>query len=382
MPRRIRVLHVIQNLNYGGMERVLSDIVLRCDRTRFESHVLCLQYLGRFASGLDEVASLHVADPMSSASMLRPRSLARQIAAIDPDVVHSHSGVWYKASYAGRMAKVPLVVHTEHGRASPDPLRNRIVDAMGAQRTDVVVAVSELLAGQLRRRLSIPARKITVIPNGVDVDAYAPHSDTGRIRRELGLSATTPIIGSIGRLEPIKGYDVMIDAFAVLRERGQDRGATLVIGGEGSQRAALEGRVRDRGLEGVVHLLGWRDDVLDMHSSFTFFTMSSRSEGTSISLLEAMSAAIPPVVTDVGGNAAVLGERLRHRLVPSERPEALAASWADLLANEEARASEAVVARQRVIDAFGLDAMVRGYERTYARSAAHGTLKAHASSSA
>ena len=63
--RRIRVLQVIQNLNYGGMERLLADIVLRADPERFESHVLVLEYLGRFAEGLEGRAGLHVADPMS-----------------------------------------------------------------------------------------------------------------------------------------------------------------------------------------------------------------------------------------------------------------------------------------------------------------------------
>lgn len=366
MSRRTRVLHVIQNLNYGGMERVLSDIVMRCDAGRFESHVLCLQYLGRFAKGLDDVATLHVADRMERSSMLWPRGLARQMAAIAPDVVHSHSGVWFKASRAARMAKVPRVVHTEHGRAKPDPLMHRIVDGIGARRTDVVVAVSELLARQLRAELRVPADRLTVIANGVDTDAYRPHADTGKLRAELGISADTPIIGSIGRLEPIKGYDVMVEAFAALRAKGLDRGAVLVVGGEGSQRAALERLAQERGVADGVRLLGWRDDVLDMQSAFSLFTMSSRSEGTSISLLEAMSAGLAPIVTDVGGNAAVLGDALRHRLVPSEDPAALAEAWSALLADPTLRARESALARQRVIDAFGLEAMVRAYERAYA----------------
>lgn len=370
MSRRIKVLHVIQNLNYGGMERVLSDIVLRCDPDRFESHVLCLQYLGRFSAGLEKSATLHVAPPSSRVSMLRPRALAGKIAAIAPHVVHSHSGVWYKASYAARIAGVPRVVHTEHGRARPDPLAHRIVDAIGAQRSDFVVAVSQLLAGQLRDALRIPREKLTVIPNGVDVDVYRPHADTGRLRAELGLQDTTPIIGSIGRLEPIKGYDVMIEAFAVLREREDSRGAVLVIAGEGSQRPALLERIRHHRLEDRVFVLGWRDDVVDLHSAFAFFTMSSRSEGTSISLLEAMAGGLAPVVTDVGGNAAVLGDMLAHRLVPSDDPRALARAWASMLADPERRNEDSRGARARVIDAFGLDAMVRSYSRLYAQDLA------------
>lgn len=367
---RIRVLHVIQNLNYGGMERVLSDIVLRSDRDRFDSHVLCLQYLGRFSEGLEGAATLHLAPRMSAFSMLRPRSLARCIAAIAPDVLHSHSGVWYKASYAARLAHVRRVVHTEHGRARPDPLTSRIVDAIGARRSDNVVAVSALLADQLHRGLAVPRRKLIVIPNGVDTDAYTPRADTGRLRAELGLARETPIIGSIGRLEPIKGFDVMIEAFGQLCERGIDRGAVLVIGGEGTQRPVLEEMARARGLAQRVFLLGWRNDVVEMHSAFSLFTMSSRSEGTSISLLEAMAGGLAPVVTDVGGNAAVLGPSLAQRLVPSEHPRELAEAWGELLAAPALLARERVLARQRVVDAFGLDAMVRAYAALYAGSAA------------
>jgi glycosyltransferase involved in cell wall biosynthesis len=93
--------------------------------------------------------------------------------------------------------------------------------------------------------------------------------------------------------------------------------------------------------------------------------MSSRSEGTSVSLLEAMSAGLCPVVTDVGGNAAVLGEALRHRLVPAERPDLLAAAWRAALVDPDRREADAIRARERVLEASGLDAMVRAYEALY-----------------
>jgi glycosyltransferase involved in cell wall biosynthesis len=137
------------------------------------------------------------------------------------------------------------------------------------------------------------------------------------------------------------------------------------VGGEGSERPALEQRVRAHGLSGAVHLLGWRDDIRNLHAGFTLFTMSSRSEGTSVSLLEAMSAGLCPVVTDVGANGAVLGEPLRHRLVPSEQPAALAAAWLDVLRDPVRRCHDAAAARSRVIAEYGLDAMVQAYERIY-----------------
>lgn len=364
---RLRVLHIIQNLNYGGMERLLSDLVRRSDSGRFESHVLALQYLGRFAEGLQGMASLHTAGHLPSWTMISPGPLARQIEAIAPDVVHLHSGVWYKASLAARRARVPLVIHTEHGRRAPDPWLFRVLDARAASRTDVVVAVSGRLAQQLERTVVRGRSRIEVICNGVDCQVYAPRADTGRVRRELGLAQRTPILGSIGRLEPIKGYDIMVEAFGLLLSGWPQTELPphLVIAGDGSARKDLERRIERLGLAGTVHLLGWRDDVQDLLSAFCLFTMSSRSEGTSVSLLEAMSSGLCPVVTSVGGNAAVLGSDLRHRLVRPEDPVALADAWREALQNTDARTRDAETASARVRERFGLDQMVRAYERLY-----------------
>jgi len=368
---RTRVLHVIQNLNYGGMERLLAELVRRIDGTRFESHVLVLQYFGRFAEGLDDVATLHKAPPMSKGSMIWPRVLARQIRALRPDVVHTHSGVWYKGSLAARLAGVPLVVHTEHGRQSPDPWLARWVDGLASRRTDVVVAVSGSVAEQLRARVVRGGCRVEVVENGVDTDVHAPVADTGRVRRELGIAADVPILGSIGRLEPIKGYDVMIRAFARLHALWPSPvPPVLVLAGEGSERSNLEELAAALGIREHVRFLGWRDDIRDLHSAFTVFTMSSRSEGTSVSLLEAMSAGLCPVVTAVGGNPAVLGDSLRHRLVPPEDPEALARAWLDALLDGAGREADSRAARARVVESYGLDRTVARYERIYQSAAA------------
>lgn len=363
--RRIRVVQLVQNLNYGGMERVLADLVRGLDPAEFESHVVVLQYLGRFAAGLDEVATLHQVPPMNRLSMIHPGPLRDVLAGIGPDVVHSHSGVWFKGSLAARRAGVPLVVHTEHGRKSPDPWSDRVVDREASRRTDVVIAVSEVLAAHLTAAVRVRC-PVYLIPNGIDTSLYRPAPDDGRLRAELGLPADTPIIGSIGRLEPIKGFDVMIRAFERL-SAGSGARAALVVAGDGSERANLVALAASLGIADRVHLLGWRDDTISLLGAFTLFTMSSRSEGTSISLLEAMSAGHCPVVTDVGGNAAVLGPTLRHRLVPSENPEALAAAWREALDDRAARERDRGVARTLVEERFGARTMVARYADLYRR---------------
>jgi glycosyltransferase involved in cell wall biosynthesis len=362
----VRILHVVLDLDQGGLERIVPDIVRRLPPERFESHVLALKFLGRNAAGLDAFGGLHVAGAMPPWSMAWPRGLTRQIGALAPDVVHTHSGVWYKASLAARRAAVPRLVHTDHGRLGPEHWKARLLDGLAARRTDVVVAVSEVLAEHLTRTVVRGAAPVVVVPNGVDTELFRPRADTGKVRAELGIPADAPVIGSVGRLDPIKAYDVMIEAFAHLRAAWDDGPRpVLVLAGDGPERARLEALVRAHGLEPAAHLIGWRDDVHDLYATFTLFTLSSWSEGTSLSLLEAMSSGACPVVTGVGGTPAVLGERLQHRLVPPRDPDALAAAWRAALRDPDRRRADACLARERVERAFGLDAMVRRYEAIY-----------------
>lgn len=368
--RRLRLLHVVQNLNYGGMERLIAEMARHADHQRFEVHILALGYLGHFAEGLEEVAELHLAPPQSRLSMLRPHALAGALRGIAPDVVHTHGGVWYKTARAARIAGVPRMVHTDHGRRSPDPWSDRAIARMASSYTDVVVAVSGTLAGQLRRIVRHPER-VTVVENGVDTALYAPRCDDGALRRELGIAPGQPVLGSVGRLEPIKGYEVMVSAVAHLLREWPGAGAppVAVVVGDGSERAALEQQARALGVSDAIRFVGWRTDVQEALRAYTAFTMSSHSEGTSVSLLEALASGLCPVVTRVGGNAAVLGDELAHRLVPPDDPAALAAAWRDALHDPERRQRDAAAARARVASSFSLESMVRRYESLYAASA-------------
>lgn len=365
---RLRILHIVQNLNYGGAERLLFEMLRQSDRTAFENHVLILQYAGRFGTGLEEFAQVTVGQRMGRLSLLRPAALANTIARIGPDVLQTHSGVWYKAARAGRMAGVPWLVHTEHGRGNPDPFIARTLDGLASRWTDVVVAVSEPVARLLRENVVRYPERVRVIPNGVDVSSFSPQPDDGALRRELDLLDDAPVIGSIGRLEPIKGYEVMVDAYAALRRQWSDGAPPyLVIAGDGSERPMLTERAERAGIADRLRWLGWRDDIHRLHAAFTIFSMSSHSEGTSVSLLEAMAAGLCPIVTNVGGNGAVVGQALRHRLVEPANPEALATAWLTALRDPAALAADRRAARERVLSEYTLEAMVRAYERAYRR---------------
>lgn len=364
--RRLKVLHVVHKLDLGGLERLVGSIARLIDRDRFETHILTLSEFGRLAEGLEAYAELHRFRSVPQLSMIWPRGLTRAIGVISPDVVHTHSGVWYKASLAARRAAVPRLVHTDHGRHSPDPWIGRLLDGLAARRTDVVVAVSEALRRQMAATVVSDASRIRVIVNGVDTDRYRPQPVNGLLRVELGLPTGAPVIGSIGRFDPVKAYDVMIQAFALLQRTWTERPSpVLVLVGDGPERARLAELIEQHGLQQAAHLVGWRRDVDQLYALFDVFTLSSWSEGTSLGLLEAMSSGVCPIVTDVGGSPAVLGERLRHRLVRPGDAAALAAAWRNALMDPLGRKADGAASRARVRQAFGLEQMVREYERIY-----------------
>ena len=365
-PRPIRVAYLIPGLDYGGMEKVLHDLTRALPPRGFEVHVVVVAGIfGRFGEGLDEVATLHQVPAQSKFSLIHPSQLIAVLNKIAPDIVHSHAGVWLKAGRAARLAGVPVVVHTEHGRRVPDRLIDRLLDKLASRSSDLVIAVSEALGDVLRRHVVHDERRLRVITNGGDVDRLRPPSDASALRQHLGIPPGPPVIGSIGRLQPVKNYQLALRAFARIQKLDSVPLPLLVLVGDGSERSMLEELARTLGIAGRVRFLGWRNEVENLYGAFDLFTLTSRSEGTSISLLEAMSTGLCPVVTDVGGNRGVLGPDLASLLVPSDDDVALAETWRRHLFDSELRAEMARRARVRIQTAFSLERMVEDHIGIY-----------------
>jgi glycosyltransferase involved in cell wall biosynthesis len=363
--RPIRVAHLIQNLNYGGMEQVVHHLAQRLPSRGFEVHVVVLDFLGHFADGLEGTVTLHQVPPMPRWSLLHPGALIATLRSIAPDVVHSHTGMWFKAARAARAARVNAVVHTEHGRPDPVPLGDRMIDNLASRWTDRVIAVSSALADVLRTQVVHDASTVRVITNGVEVQGRCSPEDRAAVRRSLGLPPDAPIVGSVGRLEPVKNYRLALRALAKVSDIGRGPGPFLVLAGDGSERAGLEALAQELGVADRVKFLGWRNDPDRLYGAFDVFTLSSLSEGTSISLLESMSCGVCPAVTDVGGNGAALGPDLSSLMVPSDHADRLAELWRRLLGDSAERARMGELARKRVVEHFSLDSVVDQHAALY-----------------
>lgn len=364
MKRPGTVAHLVQNLDVGGLERVVINLMTGTDPARYRALLYTLGPGGALADGVERrgfaVRRLAKAKGLDHRLFLR---LARCLRADGVRVVHSHnySPLVYGA-VAGRLARVSGHVYTAHGAKTASRRETRRFQRLGL--VDDIVFVSEDARRVALTAKAVADRRIHTIVNGIDVDGYARDGATrSRIRSELGIDASAPVAGIVARLTAAKDHMNLFDAFARLRATHPH--ARCVVVGDGELRAELDTAVRARGLEGHVALVGRRDDVAEVLSAFDVFVLSSSTEGLAVTLLEAMAAGLPVVATTVGGNPEVVEDGRTGTLVPPRDATALAFALARMFDDPERARHMGRAGRKRCRERFGVGAMVARYQSLY-----------------
>lgn len=279
------------------------------------------------------------------------------------DIVHAHD---YKTDLLAFLLSrslgiVPLAtVHNWSGVSRRERLYYWF-DKRLLARFPGLVAVSKKVRDQLVRAGAAAAR-IRVIRNGIDPTAY--RRDPGRVksaRTALGFTAADLVIGSVGRIEMEKRYDLLLDACARLRQRRP--GLRLIIAGAGTQRSALARQAEQLGVP--CKLPGHCDDVLSLYHALDLFVQSSDDEGTSNALLEAMALEVPIVATAVGGTGELIEDGVHGLLIPPGEASMLADAMERALADREASGRRSAAARQRVERELSFDARTHAVEAFY-----------------
>jgi glycosyltransferase involved in cell wall biosynthesis len=204
-----------------------------------------------------------------------------------------------------------------------------------------------------------------VVRNGVDVDRFASPESPEAARSRLGLDPRRAVVGTIGRLEPRKGYEVLLAAMQVLAARTNGTCPQVLLVGDGPLREALERRTDEIGLGQVVRFAGNLSDVRPALAAMDVFVLPSHEEGMSNALLEAMASARPVIATAVGGTCEIVANECTGLLVPAGDPAALAAGVQRLLADRAGAAQFAAAGQAFVTREFGARARVAELERLY-----------------
>jgi glycosyltransferase involved in cell wall biosynthesis len=323
----VRVLHVITGLAAGGAEQQLASLLRH---TRHTAEVVSLTDVGSVGRRiLANGVTVHAVRMQGNRDLAALPALTSLIRRGGYDLVHVHL---YRACVYGRiaawLARVPTIVTTEHslgdthleGRAVTPAVRALYLAT--ARLSDVTIAVSPTVQRRLED-LGVPARRIVMIPNGLDGARLRFESRArDHARTELGLSPDALVIGSVGRLHPVKRFDALLAAAAPrLRE-----GAHLLLVGAGPEREVLEQQARTLGVSAQLVLPGERDDVARLLSAMDVYAAPSRDETFGLAVLEALANGLPAVV---GRCPALDGIELSqvHRVAtPDDLPGALDAA--------------------------------------------------------
>ncbi|MDQ7087212.1 MAG: glycosyltransferase family 4 protein [Acidobacteriota bacterium] len=377
--RRLKVAHLITQLELGGAQQNTLYTVAHLDRDRFEPILVAgsgglLEAQARAVEGLHFETCPHLARPVAPGrDLLALADLRRRLQRLAPQIVHTHSS---KAGILGRLAAVlagvPIIVHTVHGWGFT-PLQSILgqrifvsLERFAAQLSTQLVAVSRANALEGQRRKIAAAEAFEVIYSGIEIDRFETVAEDETIRRRarqaLGLPAEAPLAGMIACLKPQKApLDYVLVAERVRREVP---GAHFLLAGDGELRAAVEAEVGSRGLEGRFHLLGWRRDPEQVLAAIDVLVLTSRHEGLPRVIPEAMAAGRPVVVTAVDGSPEAVEEGETGFLAEAGDVERLARGVTALLADPRRARAMGRRARRRV-EAWNIDTMVRRQESLY-----------------
>lgn len=365
MIQRPVVAHVVHSLATGGLENGVVNLVNTAG-PRFRHVVVCMTTDGALRERLKagtEVFAVGKRPGQDPSAFVR---LVRLFRAIHPAMVHSRNWAALDAILAARLAAVRVVVHGEHGREAADPegrsaRRNRVRRILHPL-VSRFVTVSRDLERWLVTEVRLPARKVVTIANGVDLARFGHLAKRGA-REMIGLPRDALVVGTVGRLDPVKDQASLVRGFASLLRDHPD--AWLVIAGEGPCREELQRLSETLGVAGRVLLLGDRRDVPEVLSAIDLFVLPSLAEGMSNTLLEAMASGLPVVATRVGGNPELIEDGVNGRLVPRQDSAALVAALGAYLDDPHLRGLHGKASRQRAADHFSLERMSGAYETLY-----------------
>lgn len=375
MKKPIRVGFVLHAMQVAGAEVLVTEIVRRL-RDRIDATIFCLDAVGPLGEQM-----LREGVPVVSLNRQPGRDwgvawrLAQEIRARRIEVVHAHQ---YSPFFYAALAKLATggrfrLMLTEHGRHYPDevsPVRRGINRIVLDRLADAVNACCEFSAKALSRNDGFQGKRIEIIENGIEVERYAGdrNSDEFRYQRvRLGLQEDRRYVTMIARFHPVKDHAMLLRAFAKVAVKRAD--VDLLLVGDGPLRDKLEAQVKDLGIAERVRFLGIRNDVPDILRAVDLFALTSVCEAASLTLLEAMAAGLPVVVTDVGGNPEIVRQGIDGLLVPRDDDAAMANALLNLLDDPVQARRLGESARQRVGERYRLDQTVDRYHQLYRRLA-------------
>lgn len=368
--RPIRVGFVLHALHVAGAEMLVVETIRRL-AGQIRPTVFCLDAVGELGRQLQsdgvEVICL---DRRPGRDFGLAWRFGRLVRARRIEILHAHQ---YTPFFYAALAKLlsgcwPRLILTEHGRHYPDPvkpLRRAVNRLLLDPLADEVNAVCAFSARRLQAVDGFAGRRIEVIENGIDVSRYQPQQDRSALRRQLGLPTERRYLAHVARCHPVKDQATLLRAFAEICQARSD--VELLFAGDGPLRPELETQAGNLGIAQRVRFLGVRHDVAALLRSTDVFVLTSASEAASLTLMEALAAGLPVVVTAVGGNPEIVRDGREGLLVPRGDAHGVAEAVLKILADPALAATMGQAGAARARERYQLEQTVKRYYALYRR---------------
>ncbi len=361
----IKVLQLLVSMPVGGAENMVMALATCLDPREFQVTVVCIGAAGPMAEELTRsgypVISLGLDIKYASKFLIicRLRSLFRELR---PDILQTHL---YHPNLYGRLASLGLglkgVVATVHNLYKRVKLHRCLLNCLLAQVSDYVVLFSPQVRQDVQRYDRIPASRIRLVSPGVPMRDLRVKESRAEAMERLGIKGFC--LGTVSRLEEQKGHEYLLRAIELIRPEIRD--LTLLIVGDGQERASLERLVRDLGLDETVRFLGTRRDVPLILRGLDLYVQPSLWEGIPLTLLEAMGAGVPAISTRVGRAPEVIQDGENGRLVPPGNAGALAAAILEAYRHPEWRQQWKEKGERTIREKYSLDQMLSQFADIY-----------------
>jgi len=363
------ILHLLNNFGDSSISTIVCRLVKHFCEQGHSLHVGALNGSGDARQALDRLGArtVHFSDGKGGLRTAA-RKIREYVSANGVTVIHSHTPRTLMVAVAVLgTGNRPVHITTKHILNAPGDRRwglfYSILDRVLLYFPDHLIAVSGKVYREIMACPAIDATRVSIIRNAVDHNSFNAPGQREACRAEFCLTTDMVVIGSSGRLEKVKRYDLMLQAFAAVNAGFP--GTRLMIIGDGSLKSDLEKLAGELGVADAVIWTGFRRDIPRLLAAMDIYLQSSDNEGLSLSILEAMAAGKPVVITDVGGARELVQDGRTGVLIPNGSAPAITAALTELLEAPEKRAGLALAGREYITREFGVQQMMESYQRVY-----------------
>jgi len=368
MKNKLNVLHLTFDMRIGGTEQVIKNLVSSVNKEKFNVSILCIEEpIGPFGEQLIgtgiKVDSFQRKIGFDFALIFKIRKYIKQHKI---DILHCHQySPWVYGVFASFLSNTKIIF-TEHGRFYPDSgsWKRQLVNPFLVFCTSSITSISKATKRALVEFEYLNPKKIYVVYNGIALMQSNPEM-VSRLRLEYNISQNDIVFGTVARLDPIKNQTLLIHAFEQVHRTNQN--CKLLIVGDGDERDKLEQLSVELNIAKSVTFIGYIAKPADYMDLMDIFLLPSLSEGTSMTLLEAMSLRKPCVVTNAGGNSEVILHNHNGVVTPNGELQPFIEGMLQLVNNNDLRNKFGENSYNRFMNIFLNQTMGNSYMDIYSK---------------